>query len=129
MTNTLDPTELARGWIQAWIDFDMHWLREYLAEDFEHSSPFGSLVGTEHYLSIVEPMAKKSVQKLVIKRVLAEDEQAVIWFENETAAGAVPSCDWLRIKGGKIASIQSFYDTVKVRSALSEEEQSALNDD
>lgn len=121
--------ELATGWIVAWIEMDLDWLHDHLTEDFVHRSPFGSLAGRDHYLETVVPMAQKSVQKLVIKRVLAEQDQAVIWFENHTPAGVTESCDWLFIKGDRIAAIQSFYDSSAVRQVLNDDEQDELSDD
>jgi hypothetical protein len=77
----------------------------------------------------VVPLAQKSVQKLVIKRVLAEQDPAVIWFENHTPEGVIESCDWLFITGDQISTIQSFYDSSPVRQVLNDEEQDELSDD
>jgi ketosteroid isomerase-like protein len=118
--------ELARGWIDAWIRMDLRWLRSRLAPDFVHTSPFGRLEGRDHYLATVEPMARKSVQELVVRGVVASGDQAAVWFENRTAHGVVPSCDWVWTSGGLITEIRSFYDSAAVREALSEEEQGRL---
>lgn len=118
--------ELAAGWIEAWIRMDMEWLRERLAPDFVHTSPFGRLEGRDTYLATVEPMARKSVQELVIREVVASETQAAIWFENRTPAGVIQSCDWLRVGDGVIKEIQSFYDSTKVREVLSPGEQTGL---
>jgi len=123
-----DSAKLATGWIEAWIRMDMEWLREHLAPDFVHTSPFGCLEGRDHYLETVEPMARKSVQELEIKDVIASGSQAAIWFENRTPRGAIPSCDWVRVENGKIKAIQSFYDSTKVREVLSPDEQEHLGD-
>ena len=120
--------ELARLWIDSWTRMDMDWLRQHLAPDFVHVSPFGRLEGRDHYLATVEPMARKSVVSLNILNVVADETQAAIWFENETPNGAVPSCDWLRIDGEQIQEIRSFYDTHEIREVLSSEEQDALGD-
>ena len=118
--------ELARGWIEAWTRMDLRWLRERLAPDFVHTSPFGRLEGRESYLETVEPLARKSVQELEIKQIIATGDQAAVWFENRTASGIVPSCDWIRTRGGLITEIQSFYDSAKVREVLSPQEQREL---
>lgn len=118
--------ELARGWIDAWTRNDLEWLRERLAPDFVHTSPFGRLEGRDHYLATVAPMAAKSVQDLRIVDVIAEGDRAAIWFENVTPRGEIPSCDWLRIEGRQIREIRSFYDSGKVREVLSPEEQEGL---
>lgn len=52
--------------------------------------------------------------------------QAAVWFENRTPNGVIPSCDWVRIEDGLIKEIQSFYDSAKVREALSTDEQESL---
>ncbi len=126
MTMTELSAKLATGWIEAWIKMDIEWLREHLTTDFVHTSPFGRLAGRDHYLETVEPMARKSVQRLKIKEVIASDDQAAIWFENLTPKGAIPSCDWVRVEDDKIKDIHSFYDSTKVREVLSSDEQSDL---
>ena len=82
--------------------------------------------GRDAYLETVEPMARKSVQELRIREVVASGKQAAVWFENRTSKGVIPSCDWLRVEGGLIKEIQSFYDSAMVREVLSPEEQDNL---
>ncbi len=118
--------ELAAGWIEAWKRMDIAWLRQRLALDFVHVSPFGRLEGRDLYLATVEPMARGSVRQLRVKEVIASGDQAAVWFENHTDAGAVPSCDWIRVENGRIREIRSFYDPSKVREVLSASEQADL---
>ncbi len=128
MTDGKRSAELAVGWIEAWIRMDLEWLRERLAPDFVHTNPFGCLEGCDHYLETVGPMARKSVQELKIREVLADGNQAAVWFENRTPKGVIPSCDWVRVESGMIKEIQSFYDSTKVREVLSPDEQEDLGD-
>lgn len=118
--------ELARGWIEAWIRMDMEWLRANLAEDFVHISPFGRLEGRDSYLNTVEPLARKSVQRLVIHEVVATGQQAAVWFENETPNGIVQTCDWVCVEDDRIQEIRSFYDSGAVRETLSRADQEEL---
>jgi len=127
MSRSERSAELARRWIEAWIDMDMAWLRHWLAPDFVHVSPFGRLEGRESYLATVEPMARKSVMELVINDVIASGGQAAVWFENRTPAGVVDSCDWVRVENDLIKEIRSFYDTAMIRDVLSPEEQGRLD--
>lgn len=127
MTTDERTAELARGWIEAWIRMDMDWLRQHLAPDFVHVSPFGGLEGRDAYLETVEPMAGKSVMELTVKEVIAVGSQAAVWFENGTPGGAVPTCDWVRVEGDLITAIQSFYDSSAVRDVLSDDEQERLD--
>lgn len=128
MTTSENSADLAVGWIEAWIRMDIEWLRGRLAHDFVHTSPFGRIEGRDHYLETVEPMARKSVQGLEIKRVIASGDQAAVWFENRTIRGVIPSCDWVLVQNGKIKAIQSFYDSTRVREVLSPDEQENLGD-
>ena len=126
MTTRERSAELARGWIEAWQRMDLDWLREHLAPDFVHTSPFGRLAGRDAYLATVEPMARKSVQSLEVRDVLADGNQAAVWFENRTPEGVIPSCDWVRIEDERIQEIRSFYDSAGVRRVLSPDDQESL---
>jgi len=126
MTMKERTAELAVGWIEAWIRMDMEWLKERLAPDFVHTSPFGRLEGRDFYLETVEPMARKSVQELEVRDVIADGNQAAVWFENRTPEGVIPSCDWVRVEDDAIKEIRSFYDSAKVREVLSPDEQEGL---
>jgi len=126
MNKTEHSAELATGWIEAWMRMDMKWLRERLDPDFVHTSPFGRLEGRDSYLETVEPMARKSVQALEVKEVIASGNQAAIWFENRTPSGIIPSCDWVRVENGVIKEVYSFYDSTKVREVLSRDDQEDL---
>lgn len=119
--------ELARGWIEAWQRFDMDWLRETLAPDFVHVSPFGRFEDRESYLAAVEPMARKSVTELAVKEVIADGDVAAVRFENRTAGGVVESVDWVRVEDGTIREIRSFYDSAKIREILSPADQESLD--
>ncbi len=119
--------ELAVGWIEAWIKMDMAWLRQRLAPDFVHVSPFGRFEDRDSYLAAVEPMARKSVVELTVKEVIASENQAAVRFENRTPQGVVETCDWVRVENDHIKEIRSFYDSALIREVLSSEDQESLN--
>ena len=126
--NNSTAATLARGWIEAWQRMDINWLQTQLASEFVHDSPFGQLRGRDHYLEVVEPLARRSVQELVIVDLIAGTDRAAIYFENHTPQGVVPSCDWVTVRDGLIVSIRSFYDTVAIRDVLPDDDQEALDD-
>ncbi len=127
MTSTQRSAELAVGWIEAWIRMDLDWLRQRLAPDFVHVSPFGRFEDRESYLAAIEPMARKSVAELKVIDVISSGNQAAVWFENRTPKGAVPSCDWVRVENDTIKEIRSFYDSVLIRKVLSPADQESLD--
>jgi len=119
--------ELAVGWIEAWVRMDLAWLRQHLAPDFVHVSPFGRFDDRDSYLAAVEPMARKSVMALTVRDVIASGHQAAIWFENRTPRGTVDSCDWVRVDGDVIKEVRSFYDSARIREVLSPADQKSLD--
>lgn len=127
MAMTERTAELALGWIEAWIRMDMEWLRQWLAPDFVHVSPFGRFEDRESYLVAVEPMARKSVAQLTVKDVIADGNRAAVRFENKTTRGVVETCDWVRVENDLIQEIRSFYDTAVIREILSPTEQESLD--
>lgn len=127
MTIEERSAQLAVGWIEAWIRMDLEWLRQRLAPDFIHVSPFGTFRDRESYLAAVEPMARKSVVELTVRDVIASGNQAAIRFENRTPRGVVDTCDWVRVEGDLIKEIRSFYDTATIRQVLSADEQERLD--
>lgn len=109
-----EAEKLARAWIEGWNAGTPDDIP--LSRDFTHSSPFGVVRGREKYLSWVKPLAAKNVTaSLKIVKTLGGDGEAVIWFEMTTPLGVVPCCDWLRIKGGEIVAVTSFYDATGLR--------------
>jgi hypothetical protein len=127
MTMKEGSAELAVLWIEAWIKMDMEWLRQRLAPDFVHISPFGRFEDRDSYLAAVEPMARKSVVELTVKDVIASENQAAVRFENRTPKGVVESCDWVRVENDLIKEIRSFYDSAMIREVLSPAEQESLD--
>jgi ketosteroid isomerase-like protein len=127
MTTKDRAAELATLWIEAWNKSDMDWLRRHLAPDFVHISPFGRLEGREDYLATVEPLARQSVTKLVVKDVIASGTLAAVRFENRTPKGVVETCDWIRVENGLIKEIRSFFDSVPIQEILSPAEQKRLD--
>ena len=126
MTLKESSAELAVRWIEAWIKMDMEWLRQRLAPDFVHVSPFGRLQGRDSYLATVEPLARKSVVKLTVKDVIASGNQAAVRFQNRTPKSVVESCDWIRVENDLIKEVRSFYDTATIREVVSPAEQESL---
>ena len=122
-------TEMADGWIEAWRRMDMGWLRQHLAADFTHESPFGKLEGRDDYLAAVEPMARKSVAELTRLETVGAGERAVVRYENKTPNGVIEGCDWIVIEGEQIKTIRSYYDPTKLREVFSASDRDQLSGD
>ena len=112
MTNINKAVQLAKTWIEAWNEGKPDDIP--LAENFTHSSPFGTVSGREKYLNWVKPLAAKNVASLKIIRILGDENEAAVWFEMKTQGSVVRTVDWLQTQGGEISSITSFYDPATI---------------
>ena len=110
------PADIARTWLKAWDTGDLSLLA--LTEDFVHTSPFGRIEGREEYMRVVEPMSGDSTVGITVRRVMEDEDQAVIAYELETTAGKVDVCEWIFVEGGRIREINAYYDSTVNRKAL-----------
>jgi len=107
--NEHEVDRLSRQWILVWNDGDPTTLP--LAEDFEHTSPYGRLSGRQHYLDTVMPMAKQNVSTLTIEDVLVSGNASVVRYQVKSPSGeTMPACDWLTFRDGELASVRSYYE-------------------
>lgn len=107
--NEREVDRMTRQWILVWNDGDPATLP--LAEDFQHTSPYGRLEGRAHYLEVVVPMARENVAKLTIEDVLVSGNQSVVRYRVANPSGeTMPACDWLTFKDGKLARVWSYYE-------------------
>ena len=104
-----DIRSIARRWIEVWGVGNPASLP--LADDFTHTSPFGTIRGRAKYLEIVEPMAEANVAALHVKDVIAEGNRAAILLTMDIPGATVDCCDWLVIEDNLIRSVHSHYDS------------------
>ena len=108
MARSPTAEDLARLWIDCWNEGRPGDIP--LAEYFVHTSPFGRVAGRAAYLEWVKPLAAKNVATLRVEKTLGSGNEAVIQFEMDTPAGAIPVVDWVSVDGDEIVAIHSFYD-------------------
>ena len=107
--NEQEIDRLTRQWILVWNDGDPATLP--LADDFQHTSPYGRIEGREHYLEVVVPMAKENVSTLTIEDVLVSGSQSVIRYQVAKPGGeTMKACDWLTFENGQLARVWSYYE-------------------
>lgn len=109
----MDPTELARAWIEAWNAGAPEGIP--MTEGFTHTSPFGRIAGRETYLEWMQPMTGEGAVPLRIHRIIGDGRDAVVHYEIQHSSGPVQACDWLVTDGDQISEIHSFYDATAMR--------------
>ena len=95
---------LVENWFEAFKQRDISLLQ--LAEDFNHSSPFGIIKGKQAYLDMIsqneEAFFSPSLE--ILDTFECGDKYAVRYLVNGN-----PACDCFYIKDGFISQIHSYY--------------------
>lgn len=116
-----DPKTIALKYIDGCGRGDFDAVAALLAPDIHFSGPGGQYDGAEPYLKVLRRLGQiwKGSQ---VKRVFADgDEVCVIYdFVTDTAAGSVPTIEWLKVEGGRIAQVRLFFDRVQFAPAAEE---------
>ena len=94
-------------------------VRALLAPDLQFRGPSVTRTSAEDYLEALKRLGAIHVRN-DIKRVFVDgDEVCVIYdFVTDTAAGALPTIEWLRFDGGRIHSIDLYYDQLPWQGAM-----------
>lgn len=101
--------QMSRQWILIWNDGDPEELP--LADDFQHTSPYGHLEGRRLYLDTVVPMAKQNAATLTVEDVLVSGTQSVVRYTVANPSGdTMRACDWLTFRNGQLVRVRSYYE-------------------
>ncbi|MDX1378896.1 MAG: nuclear transport factor 2 family protein [Anaerolineales bacterium] len=97
---------LADLWFDAFREKDISILEGNLAEDFTHTSPYGTIKGKEAYLDLVRenPEAFFSPVIEILDVIESGNSFAVRYLVNEN-----PACDCIYIQEDQISEIYSYY--------------------
>lgn len=82
-----------------------------LDPDIEFRGPYVTLRGAQQYLAALQRLAPVRLRHDLRKVFVDGQDVCVIYdFVTDTPAGAVPFVEWLKFEGGKVRSIQLFFD-------------------
>ncbi len=91
---------------------DIETCRSYLSDDLVFVGLFETYHGSDEYLAAFEGLLGITV-RLDVKTIIAEGDEAAIFFDLETVAPAAATtlvAEWHTISGGKIVRVQSAFD-------------------
>jgi hypothetical protein len=86
--------------------------RQYLRDDLLFIGLFETYRSADQYLTALSGLLQVTV-RLDVKKIIAEGDDAAIFFELETKApaeGTVLVAEWHQFKNGKIAHVESAFD-------------------
>jgi hypothetical protein len=118
---THDPKSIALSYIEACGRKDFDAVAPLLSPDLKFVGPGNTLTGAAPYLAVLRRIGAVWV-KSDVKKVLTDGQDVCVIYDfvTDTPAGAVPIVEWLRIDGGRIASVRLFFDRVAFKPASDE---------
>jgi hypothetical protein len=108
----LNTKEIIKKFYDAVIKRDIAAARTYLASDLLFLGLFETYRNADEYIAALTMLLQITV-KLDVKTIIAEGENAVIFFELETKAPAAATtlvAEWHQVKDGKIIHVRSAFD-------------------
>ncbi|WP_298761175.1 nuclear transport factor 2 family protein [uncultured Psychroserpens sp.] len=106
---TIHP--IVKKWFDCWNNGVIEDLP--IADDFSHTSPFGTITPKSEYMDIVLKNKNDFLgNTLTIIKQIQEVENVCVQFEqkNKNTGLEMTVCEWYNIKDGLIKSIHSFYN-------------------
>ncbi|HET7440476.1 MAG TPA: nuclear transport factor 2 family protein [Terriglobales bacterium] len=108
----MDAKDTLKSFYAAVIKRDFIAARQYLADDLLFVGLFETYRGPDEYLNSLTGLMQITV-RLDIKTIIAEQNEAAIFFELETKAPAKATtlvAEWHQVKNGKIYHVESAFD-------------------
>ena len=104
--------DIVRQFYDAAVARDLAKARTFLADDLVFVGLFETYRSAGDYIAAFTGLLRVTL-RLQVKTIIAQADEAAIFFELETkapAAGVVLVAEWHRIRNGKIAHVESAFD-------------------
>ena len=103
--------EVVNAFLAALSRRDFAAARRCLADDFQFRGPFDAFDAPEPYLAAVEKLYTV-VQATRVRRLFVDGDEACLLYDMETAtpAGTAFICEWFRVRGSTVSSMQAVFD-------------------
>ena len=116
---TTDRKKLALAYLEAVARQQYDTVEGFLAPDLRFRGPAMTRSSARDFLAALKRLAAIHVRNDV-KRVFVDgDHVCVIYdFVTDTSAGALPTVEWLQFDGGRISSIDLYYDRLPWQAVM-----------
>jgi hypothetical protein len=123
MTN--NPQAVALAYLDAVSKKELDKVEAVLAPDIQFQGPAMKLTGARDVLAAFRRISAIHVRNDVRRVFTDGDEVCVIYDFVTDTMGALPTIEWLRIEGGRIRSVNLYYDQVPWKTLREEMERRA----
>ncbi len=107
--------QLIEQWFNAWNNGNFRDIP--VTEDFQHTSPFGTIEGKKTYLNVVEENREKFLgYTFEIHDAIYEENHACVRYTARQGADfSLDVSEWYYLKDGLIGSIVAYYHIGEIR--------------
>lgn len=118
---TASPRTVALAYIEAVGQKQFDRVCALLHPDVDFEMPGRALRGVQPYVAALRRLGSILLQNEVTGVVVDHDQVCVMYdFVTDTAVGAVPSAEWLRIEDGQIRSVRLLFERARWPQVLAE---------
>jgi ketosteroid isomerase-like protein len=101
--------ELASRYFAAWAAKDFDALRDVLADDVTFRGPLGEADGADACIRGLRGLAE-NVGLPEVRVIATDGDDAVTWFDLETAKGPIPVANWSHVEQDRIVRVRVAFD-------------------
>lgn len=105
----MNAKELIEEWFQKWNDGE--YLNLPITDNFEHTSPYGTISGKETYINLVRDNLDKFLgHEFIIHDIIQEDNRACVRYSARKGDFNLEVSEWHYPDGDKIERIVAYYN-------------------
>jgi ketosteroid isomerase-like protein len=105
-----DAAQVAEDFFAAWTGKDFDHARALLHDDLSFQGPIDTFDNADAYLQAIQRLSQ-IVTGADKRKVFADGDDVCVIYDLKTApVPSAPTAEWYRIRDGRIASIQVFFD-------------------
>jgi ketosteroid isomerase-like protein len=105
-----DAARLAEDFFAAWTGKDFSRARALLHDDLSFQGPIDSFDDADAYVRAIEGLSQ-IVTGADKRKVFVDGDDVCVIYDLKTApVPSAPTAEWYRVRDGRIASIQVFFD-------------------
>jgi hypothetical protein len=101
--------DAARRYFAAWAAKDFDALRAVLADGASFRGPLGQAEGADACIRGLRGIAA-SIGLPEVRTIATNGDDAITWFELQTAHGPIPVANWSHVENGRIARVRATFD-------------------
>jgi ketosteroid isomerase-like protein len=105
-----DAARVAEDFFAAWTGKDFDGARALLHDDLEFRGPIDSFDDADAYMRAIQGLSQ-IVTGADKRKVFVDGDDVCVIYDLKTApVPSAPTAEWYRVRDGRIASIQVFFD-------------------